>query len=119
LRSTDCSGRKPKAPPSRGPLWTLRPSRGRYHRRLRPSSRTELEITDANRIYREMSVLRVERPGRAGLTPARRTRARPSTSARASESIGLIDRDRLRELAGTLDKSPYGGYLRADAGNHR
>ncbi|MFD9393678.1 glucose-1-phosphate thymidylyltransferase RfbA [Streptomyces sp. NPDC060000] len=98
-------------------------------RGLRPSGRGELEITDLNRVYLEAGALHVTRLDRG---TAWLDTGTFSSMVQASEFVrvieerqgfkvgcveeavwraGLIDDDRLRELAGPLLKSGYGHYL--------
>ena len=98
-------------------------------RRLEPSARGELEITDLNRQYLEEGTLMVERLGRgyawldAG-TPASLLQAatfvqtvqeRQGLRIGCPEEIafraGFIDAAALRECAGRLGKTDYGRYL--------
>ncbi|UUN28141.1 glucose-1-phosphate thymidylyltransferase RfbA [Streptomyces sp. FIT100] len=98
-------------------------------RRLRPSARGELEITDLNRVYLESGDLHVTRldRGTAWLdTGTFASMVQASEFVRVIEErqgfkigcveeavwrAGLIDDDRLRELAQPLLKSGYGHYL--------
>ncbi|GAB7110726.1 glucose-1-phosphate thymidylyltransferase RfbA [Streptomyces phaeofaciens JCM 4814] len=98
-------------------------------RGLRPSARGELEITDLNRVYLEAGKLQVTRldRGTAWLdTGTFGSMVQASEFVRVIEErqgfkvgcveeavwrAGLIDDDRLRELAGPLLKSGYGHYL--------
>jgi len=99
-------------------------------RRLSPSSRGELEITDLNRLYLERGDLVVERLGR-GLawldtgTPdslleaaefVRALEKRQGLKIACPEEIafrsGIIDRDRLMSLAESFRGASYGAYLR-------
>ena len=98
-------------------------------RRLKPSARGELEITDLNRSYLELGKLRVERLGRgvawldtgtpeallqAG-TYIQTIQTRQGLYIACPEEIafrkGWIDRDRLCALAQPLEKTSYGQYL--------
>ncbi|MFF3509991.1 glucose-1-phosphate thymidylyltransferase RfbA [Streptomyces sp. NPDC002573] len=98
-------------------------------RGLRPSPRGELEITDLNRVYLEAGALHVTRldRGTAWLdTGTFTSMVEASEFVRVIEErqglkvgcveeavwrAGLIDDDRLRELAQPLLKSGYGHYL--------
>ena len=98
-------------------------------RALRPSARGELEITDLNRVYLDAGALHVTRldRGTAWLdTGTFDSMVRASEYVRVVEErqglkigcveeaawrAGLIDDDRLRELARPLLKSGYGHYL--------
>ncbi|PBC61536.1 glucose-1-phosphate thymidylyltransferase [Streptomyces sp. Tue6028] len=98
-------------------------------RGLRPSGRGELEITDVNRVYMEAGALHVTRldRGTAWLdTGTFTSMVQASEFVRVIEDrqgfkigcveeaawrAGLIDDDRLRELAQPLLKSGYGHYL--------
>ncbi|MFF4573376.1 glucose-1-phosphate thymidylyltransferase RfbA [Streptomyces sp. NPDC001410] len=98
-------------------------------RGLRPSARGELEITDLNRVYLEAGELHVTRldRGTAWLdTGTFTSMVQASEFVRVIEErqgfkigcieeaawrAGLIDDDRLRELARPLRKSGYGHYL--------
>ena len=123
---------KPKAPRSR---WAVT---GLYFydhravdiaRRLEPSPRGELEITDLNRAYLEMGELAVEKLGRGYAwldtgTPdslleaadfVRALEKRQGMKIACPEEIayrmGFIDRSQLQQLARSLGPSPYGQYL--------
>ncbi|MEV4332928.1 glucose-1-phosphate thymidylyltransferase RfbA [Streptomyces sp. NPDC049597] len=96
---------------------------------LRPSARGELEITDLNRVYLDSGALQVTRldRGTAWLdTGTFTSMVQASEFVRVIEErqgfkvgcieetvwrAGLIDDDRLRELAKPLRKSGYGNYL--------
>ena len=98
-------------------------------RGLRPSARGELEITDLNRVYLEAGALHVTRldRGTAWLdTGTFTSMVQASEFVRVIEErqgfkvgcveeavwrAGLIDDDRLRELARPLLRSGYGDYL--------
>jgi glucose-1-phosphate thymidylyltransferase len=100
-------------------------------RGLRPSARGELEITDLNRVYLDAGTLHVTRldRGTAWLdTGTFTSMVQASEFVRVIEErqgfkvgcieeavwrAGLIDDDRLRELAQPLLKSGYGHYLMA------
>jgi glucose-1-phosphate thymidylyltransferase len=98
-------------------------------RKLRPSRRQELEITDLNRAYLERGALRVEIMGRgfawldtgtheslleASLfiqTIEKRQGLKIACPEEVAFRQGFIDAGRLRELAEPLSKSTYGEYL--------
>jgi len=123
---------KPKAPKSR---WAVT---GLYFydhravdiaRRLRPSPRGELEITDLNRVYLEMGELAVEKLGRGYAwldtgTPdslleaadfVRALEKRQGMKMACPEEVafrmGFIDGNQLLRLARALGSSAYGQYL--------
>jgi glucose-1-phosphate thymidylyltransferase len=97
---------------------------------LKPSPRGELEITDLNRVYLERGALNVERMGRgyawldtgthdslleAGqfiATLEKRQGFKVSCPEEIAWRNGWIDDAQLLALAGPLEKSGYGTYLR-------
>lgn len=98
-------------------------------KRIRPSARGELEITDVNRAYLEQGSLRVELMGRgyawvdtgtheslleAGefiATVEKRQGLKIACIEEIAYKLGYIDREQLLKLARPLEKSGYGGYL--------
>ncbi len=100
-----------------------------YARQLQPSARGELEITDLNRSYLDRGLLRVEELGRgyawldtgthetllqAGLfvqTIEERQGLKIACPEEIAYRLGLIDAERVKELAKPLEKSGYGEYL--------
>ena len=100
-----------------------------FARKLKPSSRGELEITDLNRCYLEDGSLHLERLGRGyawldtgtheSLQQAssfiETIEARQGLKVACPEEIaflqGWIDRERVLELAAPLRNSGYGDYL--------
>lgn len=100
-----------------------------FVRRLKPSARGELEITDVNRMYLDINALHVARMGRgfawldAG-TPdtlvdatefvrslERRQGFRIGCPEEIAYALGWINRDQLVALAQELRRSSYGQYL--------
>lgn len=99
-------------------------------RRLKPSARGELEITDVNRAYLQQGTLAVTRLGRGvawldsgtydSLLSASQfvqtVEQRQGLKIACIEEIaymkGFIDAGQLAQLAELYDKSQYGGYLR-------
>lgn len=102
-------------------------------RKVKPSARGELEITDLNRLYLERGGLKVKLLGRGfawldtgtmdSLVDAadfvRMVEKRQGIKISAPEEIayrnGWIDRSELLESAGKYGKSPYGEHLKAVA----
>jgi len=100
-----------------------------FAKKLKPSNRGELEITDLNRIYLEMGELHVVQLGRGVAwldTGTHETmlqagefvetiQARQGLLVSCPEEIalryGFIDKDQLVRLAKPLEKSNYGKYL--------
>ncbi|SEM08560.1 Glucose-1-phosphate thymidylyltransferase [Bosea lupini] len=98
-------------------------------RKLKPSARGELEITDINRAYLERGALNVERLGRGYAwldtgtpeslieasefvrTLERRQGFRIACPEEIAFENGWIDREQLRALGEALSKSSYGQYL--------
>jgi glucose-1-phosphate thymidylyltransferase len=98
-------------------------------RRLKPSARGELEITDVNRVYLESGQLRVRVLGRGVAWLDTGTHASLLAAGNFVETIesrqglkvccpeeiafrqGFIDRQQLSNLARALGKSGYGEYL--------
>jgi glucose-1-phosphate thymidylyltransferase len=98
-------------------------------RRLKPSQRGELEITDLNRVYLEMGELSVEKLGRGYAwldtgTPdslleaadfVRALEKRQGMKMACPEEVafrmGFIDANQLHRLARALGSSAYGQYL--------
>lgn len=101
-----------------------------YAKKVKPSARGELEITDLNRLYLESGSLVVELMGRGyawldtgtmdSLADAsefiRIIQKRQSIVISSPEEIayinGWIDEAQLNELAGKYGKSPYGSHLK-------
>jgi len=104
---------------------------------LRPSARGELEITDLNRAYLERGQLHVQALGRGFAwldtgthdslldasqfiqTLERRQGLKVGCPEEVAWRNGWIDDERLLALAGELDASGYGAYLRALAQEDR
>jgi glucose-1-phosphate thymidylyltransferase len=104
-------------------------------RRLKPSARGELEITDLNRLYLERGALKVERMGRgyawldtgthdslleAGqfvATIEKRQGQKVACPEEIAWRNGWITTEALAELAAPLAKSGYGRYLLALPGS--
>ncbi|WP_294541484.1 glucose-1-phosphate thymidylyltransferase RfbA [uncultured Rhodoblastus sp.] len=98
-------------------------------RKLKPSPRGELEITDVNRVYLDRGLLSVETLGRGfawldtgtpeslvdAATFVRALEKRQGVRIACPEEIafanGFIDRAQLQKLATALGKSGYGRYL--------
>ena len=96
---------------------------------LEPSQRGEIEITDVNRVYLERGALQVERLGRgyawfdtgtqesllAAANFVGAVEMRQGLKIACPEEIayrmGVIDAQRIRELASNLSNSTYGRYL--------
>lgn len=123
---------KPKQPRSRYAVTGLYFYDGNVSemaRGLKPSRRGELEITDLNNLYLQKDKLQVRILGRGYAwldTGTYESLLEASEFVRAVElrqgikiaspeeiayRVGMIDRDKLRALAGPLSKSPYGEYL--------
>ena len=124
---------KPADPPSRWAVTGLYFHDGRapeVARRLEPSDRSELEITDVNNWYLERGELEVEKLGRGYAwldtgTPealhdaadfVRLVEERQGTKIACPEEIawrmGFIDDEGLARLARRADRDGYGAYLR-------
>ncbi len=100
-----------------------------YAKRVKPSARGELEITDLNRLYLEDGTLDVELLGRGfawldtgtmdslldAASFVQMVEKRQGVKISAPEEIaykqGWIDRDKLLESAKRYGKSPYGRHL--------
>ena len=100
----------------------------KFARRLKPSARGELEITDLNRAYLEVGELNVEKLGRGmpGSIPARRTLSTPGEFVRALEKrqgmkiacpeevayrMGYIDRAQLATASASAGRLRLWSYL--------
>lgn len=104
-------------------------------RKLKPSARGELEITDLNKVYLERGKLSVERMGRGYAwldtgtpdslleaaeyvrTLERRQGLKIACPEEVAFHMGFIGRDQLARLGERLAKSAYGEYLLALAKN--
>jgi len=104
-------------------------------RKLKPSARGELEITDLNKVYLERAKLSVERMGRGYAwldtgtpdslleaaeyvrTLERRQGLKIACPEEVAFHMGFIGRDQLARLGERLAKSAYGEYLLALAKN--
>jgi glucose-1-phosphate thymidylyltransferase len=123
---------KPRRPPSNWAitgLYFFDNRVVRYARRVEPSSRGELEITDLQMRYLSASALHVERMGRgfawldtgtveslidAGMfvqTLEKRQGMKVACLEEVAFRLGFINRDQLLALAQPLEKSGYGKYL--------
>ncbi|MBB2203378.1 glucose-1-phosphate thymidylyltransferase RfbA [Gluconacetobacter tumulisoli] len=123
---------KPEQPPSNWAvtgLYFYDARVGELARRIQPSPRGELEITDLNRIYLEEGSLHVERLGRgcawldagmpdslmqAGLfvqTIQSRQGMLVGSPAEVAFRMGYIDADQLRAIATTMGKTELGRLL--------
>jgi glucose-1-phosphate thymidylyltransferase len=96
---------------------------------LKPSARGELEITDVNRAYLAWGELQVEKLGRGMAwldTGTHESLLQASTFIQAIEQrqdlkvacleevgwkMGYLDREHVRRVAHTMEKSEYGQYL--------
>jgi glucose-1-phosphate thymidylyltransferase len=101
----------------------------RYAKDVKPSARGELEITDLQMRYLSAGALHVERMGRGfawldtgtfeslieAASFVQTLETRQGMKVACLEEIafrqGFINRDQVLELAGSLQKSGYGGYL--------
>jgi glucose-1-phosphate thymidylyltransferase len=123
---------KPKQPKSNWAvtgLYFYDPSIVEVARRLKPSPRGELEITDANRVYLEAGRLSVQRLGRgfawfdAGThhsllqasefiyTIEERQGLKIGCPEEVAYRMGFIDAPTLERLVGPIADSDYGAYL--------
>jgi glucose-1-phosphate thymidylyltransferase len=100
-----------------------------FVRKIRPSARNELEITDLNRLYLDLGELRVERLGRGHMwldsgthdslleasefvaAIERRQGFKIGSPEEVAYRMGFIDAEQLKRVAGPLVKSGYGTYL--------
>jgi glucose-1-phosphate thymidylyltransferase len=124
---------KPKSPKSNWAvtgLYFYNPSIIEIARKLKPSVRGELEITDANRVYLEAGRLSVEKLGRgfawfdAGThqsllqasefiyTVEERQGLKIGCPEEIAYRMGYIDNAGLERLAAEITNSEYSGYLR-------
>ncbi len=124
---------KPKQPKSHWAvtgLYFYDPSIVEVARKLKPSSRGELEITDANRVYLEAGRLAVQKLGRgfawfdAGThhsllqasefiyTIEERQGLKIGCPEEVAYRMGFIDAPTLERLVGPIADSDYGAYLR-------
>ncbi len=130
---------KPKVPRSRWVVTGLYFYDGRavdIARRLKPSARGELEITDLNRAYLELGDVAVEKLGRGyawldtgtpeSLSEAsefvraleKRQGLKMACPEEAAYRMGFIDRSQLKELARSHASSSYAQYLEELAEDH-
>ena len=124
---------KPRQPKSRYAvtgLYFYDASVVEHTRSLKPSARSELEITDLNRVYMERKELQAEIMGRGmawldtgthdSLLEAasfiqvieKRQGLKVACPEEIAYRAGYIDSEQLERLAATLDNSGYGAYLR-------
>lgn len=124
---------KPKAPKSRYAvtgLYFYDKNVSKIAKRIKPSRRGELEITDVNRQYLKKGGLRVELMGRgyawldtgtheslleAGefiATIERRQGLKIACVEEIAYSMGYIDREQFAKLARQMDHNAYGKYLK-------
>jgi glucose-1-phosphate thymidylyltransferase len=124
---------KPKAPKSRYAvtgLYFYDKNVSKIAKRIKPSRRGELEITDVNREYLKKGSLRVELMGRgyawldtgtheslleAGefiATIERRQGLKIACVEEIAYSMGYIDREQFAKLARQMDHNAYGKYLK-------
>ena len=123
---------KPKEPRSRYAvtgLYFYDATAADIAKRIRPSQRGELEITDVNRAYLERGALCVELMGRGMAwldmgtheslleaamfieTVEKRQGLKISSPEETAYRLGLIGADDIRRLARGLAETAYGGYL--------